>query len=361
MDFCSIFVKNDDKIKWYTFVGVTIDNITGRRSFNMKTGVTVRKAVVALAIATLFLPAGAKSVYAYNSEFSGQAIADFQKNNISAPSALSDQKYSKPMSRVDIAEVIAALSDAIPTSKSGVVKQNPFRDTQSAGVIKSYSLGYMNGKTIEQFDPSGIVTREEFAAILVRFLNINGIKLQDKSNMSEFVDFNQTSSWASDSVAYCVANGFIKGKNHDADPVKREFAPKDSVSTEEALTMLDRAALMYKWIKKSEDVYINKFYIPGNIECSVTSGTIGDSKGQDVDAAVLYIDWSKVKDRAKMEKDLKYTLEKSFGQSQQIEGLIKILMSEPSEDNNQDFIELNDGIISYNVTYGSVSLIIAKK
>ncbi|MCI6255508.1 MAG: InlB B-repeat-containing protein [Clostridiales bacterium] len=76
---------------------------------------------------------------------------------------------------------------------------------EATGVVKGIGQG--------KFLPDAPVTREQFAAFLYRFAELNG-KLGDKTGSVEsFADAAQVSGWAKSSVEWAVGAGIITGKN----------------------------------------------------------------------------------------------------------------------------------------------------
>ncbi len=118
-------------------------------------------------------------------------------------------------------------------SSKSLTASNPFSDTNSAEVTAAYTLGIVNGKSADSFDPSGSISRQEAAAMLTRTAKLLGIP----SGTGEvFADSGEISSWASESVAFIsgvtdpttggkVMNGTGNGK----------FSPWGSYTREQAI------------------------------------------------------------------------------------------------------------------------------
>ncbi|OAB26581.1 pullulanase [Paenibacillus macquariensis subsp. defensor] len=86
----------------------------------------------------------------------------------------------------------------------------------------------VNGTTDSTFSPEQRVTRAEFAAMLVRALN-----LKDQGSVS-FKDVN-SSAWYASAVATAYHSGLVKGKN------ELTFAPQETITREEMAVMILRA------------------------------------------------------------------------------------------------------------------------
>ncbi|MBQ7985687.1 MAG: phosphodiester glycosidase family protein, partial [Clostridia bacterium] len=124
-----------------------------------------------------------------------------------------------------------------------VIRENPFYDTDfhwAKDMIKGvYEKGIVNGVILDDklmFLPDNNITREEFAVIVCKFLGID-VTLIEEYDLSMFADNEQISEWAKPYVAACVNVGALNGK---ADGEKVNFAPKDTLTRAETMTVLGR-------------------------------------------------------------------------------------------------------------------------
>lgn len=107
-----------------------------------------------------------------------------------------------------------------------------FTDTDDPDVLAASALGIVSGYN-GQFSPDNYITRQEAAAILMRTAKLLG--LDDKTaNITGFADYGQISTWARDSVAYCVAHDIMSGTSATT------FAPSDNYSTEQCVVTILR-------------------------------------------------------------------------------------------------------------------------
>lgn len=74
--------------------------------------------------------------------------------------------------------------------------------------------GVGNGK----FDPNGNITREQMAAILYRYAQKKGFDTSAKGDLNGFPDKASVSAWATDAIAWTVAEGIINGNGGKLDP-----------------------------------------------------------------------------------------------------------------------------------------------
>lgn len=107
----------------------------------------------------------------------------------------------------------------------------------AADMINSvYESGIISGYQTESgmmFKPDNNMTREEFAVIMCRFLGVNA----GETGNTDFDDDANISDWAKPYVAVMADKKIISGK---ADGNKVNFAPKDTLTRAEAITVLGR-------------------------------------------------------------------------------------------------------------------------
>jgi hypothetical protein len=70
--------------------------------------------------------------------------------------------------------------------------------------------GIVNGKSADEFDPYGTITREEIATMLYRYAGNNA--QADASVLDQFTDASQVSDWAKTAMAWAVEEGYMNGK-----------------------------------------------------------------------------------------------------------------------------------------------------
>jgi pimeloyl-ACP methyl ester carboxylesterase len=118
----------------------------------------------------------------------------------------------------------------------------PFEDISQTAwyyddVNKAYTAGLIKGVTQDRFAPEDLVTREQMAVMVANALQYRGIEIStEKVNLSEkFVDNTEISAWAIESAGIVAQSGIIKGKIIEQET---RFAPKDKATRAEAVVML---------------------------------------------------------------------------------------------------------------------------
>ena len=62
-----------------------------------------------------------------------------------------------------------------------------------------------------KFDPDAVLTREQAAAVLMRWTEMNGGDVSGRADLSKFPDAGSVSGWAVDSVKWAVESGVLQG------------------------------------------------------------------------------------------------------------------------------------------------------
>ncbi|HCU08373.1 MAG TPA: hypothetical protein DF480_05340 [Clostridiales bacterium] len=87
------------------------------------------------------------------------------------------------------------------------------------------------------YDPNKTMTRQEFAAVVVRWMNIDPQKYTERK--LTFADTSRIQEWAVDSVRAAVALGYMTGKAV-AGSSKINFDPEGPISRQEVMTVIGR-------------------------------------------------------------------------------------------------------------------------
>jgi len=92
----------------------------------------------------------------------------------------------------------------------------------------------MTGKGSGIFDPDNRITRQELSVILFKAAKLVSNKAYNTSNTVQgFSDWKAVSSWAKDSMTFCVNNKILAGSNG-------KLSPGGYVSREQAIVMIVR-------------------------------------------------------------------------------------------------------------------------
>ncbi len=114
-----------------------------------------------------------------------------------------------------------------------------FREVNAA-----YLFGIVNGVGANQFNPDGLVSREEAVTMIARtakLIGLNTVFEEDsiRNILSGFVDYKSVAKWSDEAFSFCFYNGII-------DDSETEIKPK------EIITRAEFADMFYKLLKKAD-------------------------------------------------------------------------------------------------------------
>lgn len=139
------------------------------------------------------------------------------------------------MTRAEFASVITksmGLKNKADTVFDDVKKEDWFFEC----VGTAYFYEIVKGTDLKKFTPNGIITREEAFVMIKRCAKLCGAKTEicdeEKRTASAITrDYNETSSWAQDALAFCVLNKILPAGSQNA-------RPKDAVTRGEVADMV---------------------------------------------------------------------------------------------------------------------------
>ncbi len=108
----------------------------------------------------------------------------------------------------------------------------------------AYHYGIINGVSNTEFNPNGLITREEAATMIARAsmlcgMNTNMTEDGIRNSLAEFTDYTSISDWASSSMAFCFFESLL-----DKDVL--EINPKEEI------TRAEMAQIIYNTLSKSK-------------------------------------------------------------------------------------------------------------
>ena len=96
------------------------------------------------------------------------------------------------------------------------------------------NAGIVNGTSATTFSPNDLVTREQFAAMLYRYMQYTGADTSARASLSGFADAGRVSSYAADALAWAVAEGVLNGRS------ATEITPQGNCTRAEVAAMITR-------------------------------------------------------------------------------------------------------------------------
>ena len=116
------------------------------------------------------------------------------------------------------------------TLKLEATKDHPFKDVAGAleaDIAAAYEAGITAGLTSDKFDPNAPINREQMAAMLVRAYEVKTGKKYDPQAPAKFTDAEKASNFAKDSINAVNELGFMVG-------IGGEFQPKNKATRAQA-------------------------------------------------------------------------------------------------------------------------------
>lgn len=99
------------------------------------------------------------------------------------------------------------------------------------------SKGIVNGYDAQTFAPNALITREQMAVILVRYMDAYSVRVPASNAPVEFTDSANISDWAADAVSRTQTMGIINGI---ADGAGFAFRPQDTAARGQMCAVVER-------------------------------------------------------------------------------------------------------------------------
>jgi len=148
--------------------------------------------------------------------------------------------YTQPITRAEFAELAAELYEAIKGWR--IMERATFSDTDNLSVQKAAGIGIIQGVGDGNFNPDGIVTREQAAVMLSRLLEAIIYQPLEFDQSISFYDSREISHWAEDGVYKAVNHNIMTGVGDN------RFAPQEPFTREQTIvTMMRLHDLIFRW------------------------------------------------------------------------------------------------------------------
>lgn len=108
-----------------------------------------------------------------------------------------------------------------------------FTDTSNIWALKGASIGITSGTGNGQFSPDTILSREQFATMIIRTMQLGNLALS-KPGSYKFVDDNEISSWAKEAMYLAKENNILSGVGND------KSAPNKDATVEQCIILINR-------------------------------------------------------------------------------------------------------------------------
>ena len=146
------------------------------------------------------------------------------------------------MTRAEFATIITR---ALGLSKN---TESVFKDVKTGEwyfeyINTAYSYGIVKGVSETEFDPNGVISRQEAAVMVTRAAKLCGMvtEIDDSSArdiIAAFTDYIQIESWAKNSYAFCFESGIVSDDETEIFPARK-------------ITRAEVAVMVYNMLKNS--------------------------------------------------------------------------------------------------------------
>ena len=133
--------------------------------------------------------------------------------------------YTQTATRAEFCALAVELYETVTGSE--ITQRATFSDTSDVNVQKMAGIGVIGGVGNNQFNPSGELTREQAATILVRLADALGSPLPEGT--ASFADNASISSWALEAVGRARAGGIMDGTGGN------RFSPQGAYTREQSI------------------------------------------------------------------------------------------------------------------------------
>ena len=134
--------------------------------------------------------------------------------------------------RAMIVSILARLENVTSAESAGF---NDVTDEWYATAVNwAASVGVVNGYEDGTFRPNQPITREQLAAILMNYVSYKGEDVSARASLDAYSDAENVSTWATDTMSWAVAEGYITGMTADT------LQPQGSATRAQVAAILER-------------------------------------------------------------------------------------------------------------------------
>lgn len=190
----------------------------------------MKRTIAFLLVLAMFFPAvSANELLA--SDWAKASILDANEKGIIKHLETENFDYTSNVNRISLAVLVSSTLQQLFSAKITPYSPNPFSDTDSAAVLRLFSLNIMKGTSESKFEPYSTVTRQELAVIVYRIHRLLYGELDIDYSGYLFHDDNQIDGWAKTAVKFLIAAGVFQNADY--------FNPKSLVSHEQLIHILN--------------------------------------------------------------------------------------------------------------------------
>ncbi|WP_053956567.1 S-layer homology domain-containing protein [Inediibacterium massiliense] len=186
-------------------------------------------------------------VDAQESDWAKPYIDDLKKNLDLSESLIDPAKFQTNITREEFAELAVLLfAKAKGIDVKDMDSKEPFTDTDNPYVGKAFNAKILKGFSDTEFRPKAHITREQIAVMLTQELEGLGEKGTKTAPPANFSDMYAVSDWAKFGINYITKDYIMNGVEGN------RINPQGTTTREQAMTLLDRLAIVKGYFPKTE-------------------------------------------------------------------------------------------------------------
>ena len=135
--------------------------------------------------------------------------------------------------RAMIVSILARLENVTTAEAAGFADVDD-NDWYATAVNWAANVGVVNGYEDNTFQPNTAITREQLAAILMNYAAYKGEDVSARASLDAYSDAENVSTWATDTMSWAVAEGYITGMTADT------LQPQGSATRAQVAAILQR-------------------------------------------------------------------------------------------------------------------------
>ncbi len=204
----------------------------------------IKRIAAVIAAAAAFASCG---VYAQAAQLSDWVVSEYQEASAAQllPYSIVANSLQGNITREQCCELAVNLYKRLTDDELITPSVSPFTDAESVPVMQAYYYGIVSGTSETTFSPEKLVTREEFAKMLINTLNVAEVSLdfateETAAVIDKYTDGSTVSYWATAPLATAIHYGFMNGMTETT------LNPLDYTTREQAIASVNRAYNEFK-------------------------------------------------------------------------------------------------------------------
>ena len=160
------------------------------------------------------------------------AVSYVMKNDLFDAASTTSFEPDSPMTRQMLVTALYRLEGSPSVEVNNDFSDVSFSSTYADDIQWAYENGIVNGISDTSFGPDESITREQIAAMVMRFAKYRGEDVTASGNLSGFTDYAGISGYARDALSWAVGKNLISGMGDGT------IAPKGTTTRAQAAQML---------------------------------------------------------------------------------------------------------------------------